>query len=589
MTDKTIEYVFDTLQNNESYGISSTLTNYAFITDMNNGNYSQGLITFSNTNLQGAQAGSMFDLSEAIYHIPITYTLTINNGAFGTVSNGTGSTYASNKWAVTKKGNHHFFHNIWGKLGGVDIYKNATGYNNFYINEVKKRKSLMDTISDDVDGFYLDSTQSFNYNNTVGEYNNESYISSSINNGNAAAYLQVQPNTAIWKRNNQFIDISLPLYTSLTNPANYATNWQPYFTNGQNQLQWNDVLCGKLSDISDVFGKCPPLMHLNGFELKLQMNAGQAVSYTVNYAAANNPALNAPVATATTNLMGYNFPIASFTSNVGSGQTCPLLISSARTDGLSGLAFNQINAATVSVTLTINIGWGAANSAPCRLLVPWHKLNVSELERIEKNPVFSFYANHFELDFNLLGFAGGSVVQRTLASQYRRLRKMFIIPYLSNNNTATGGPGGKMIYPFQSLISSAPNTCSICKLKNFNIQVGGVSLFQQEQLYSPAMFYDENYQLLNSMDFSSDNAKNNPLKSGRIKKSEFIHGAYNVYCIDLQHALTDEDDGRLKQVYCQWIIDAPTGILYDFMIIFECSNLYQVDAKNGILVSPDFQ
>lgn len=557
MCDKSIEFSLHDKPNAERLGNSSLATQYAEIQDLNGGNYQSGLITFSNVNLQNAMAGSVFDLSEALYHIPMTWKATIANGTF--TSDGT-NIYPPNKFAVTKKANHHFFHNSWCKLGNVPLEKNNSGYNNFYINEKKKRKSTIDSITDDVDSIYFDNADSYAYTfnniNKIGEYNNYSeYENVYDQNENITGY-----NNAIFKRNGHFIDITSNSAQSLL-PGGDVTGraselsqlWQPYFTNTPTTLTWNDVLVGKISDINSVFGDMPPVFHLNGFEIRLQMNAGGAFSTTVNYLS---------IGTGNTDLDGNDFydPV-SITSNLGNGQTCPLLLSSASNTGKAGLTFLQTAGNAVTITITCTIGWGNANPAPCRLLIPYHRLDGDTLEKFKSKPYYTFFSNNFYLDNTVVGIPGGQLVQKTLATHYNRPRKLYIIPFLSNQNKTANG--SLMLSPFQSPLSSAPNTCSLCKLKNFNILLGGASIFSQQALYTPHHFYDENYRYLNALDYSYGNSQANPLKSGRITKSDFIKGPYNSYIVDLESFVEDADDEVAKSLGIQWIKLSVVRLLYN--------------------------
>ena len=558
MCDTSLQFDLHDKQNQENLSANSLQTNYAEISDLNGGNYSNGLITFSNVNLQNALAGSVFDLTEALYHIPVVWKATIAGGTFTSTATAA-DVVRSNKYAVTKKANHHFFHNCWTKIGSVPIEKNNSGYTNFYINEVKKRKSTVDSITDDVDSIYFDSPDSYNYVFTnaesVGESNNYSERSL-IANPSLLDY-----NRAIFKRNGHMIDISSGPANALL-PANpdseFSQIWQPYFTNGATTLQWNDVLVGKISDFNPIFDKIPPLFHLNGFDL--------------------------------TNALGdVQFKVASIISNLGNGQTCPLLLSSASTTGLAGLTFMQTaNATAVKITLTCTVGWGNSNPAPCRLLIPYHKLDNSALDKIYKNPIYTFYSNNFYLDNTIVGIQGGQLVQKTLATHYNRPRKMYIIPFLSNQNKVTNaGTTTFMISPFQSPLSSAPTTCSLCKLKNFNVLLGGASLFSQQALYSPAHFYDQNYRMLNCLDYSYGNANSNPLKSGRVSKSDFLKGPYGVYVVDLYNSIDDEDDQVAKSLGVQFTVDAPNTVMYDFYILIETAYKYSVNCIDGALVTSD--
>lgn len=92
---------------------------------------------------------------------------------------------------------------------------------------------------------------------------------------------------------------------------------------------------------------------------------------------------------------------------------------------------------------------------------------------------------------------------------------------------------------------------------------------------------------MNSLEYSYGNAQSNPLKSGRISKSDWIKGVYGVYCVDLDNAVEDSDDQVSKSLAVQWIVDAPNTVSYDFYLIVECAYKYSVDVINGSLVTGD--
>jgi hypothetical protein len=589
MSNQTIEYELDTLTNQQQYSLTANNTNWSNITDINGGNYSQGLITFNATALTATESGYVYHLQHALTHIPVTWTLEIAGGTTGGFfthnNNAGGNLIPQNINAVTKKANHHFFHNAWCKLGGSDATQNSSGFLNLYLNEKKKERGELEKLYDDAEQYYLDRAESYRYvpaTTTLAGYEINNFSERvNVDLDGTAPYFR-DYNRAIYQRNKHFIDDSNNNpFNGLVSPNTFGNNFQPYFTNGASVLTWRDVLITPISDISDVFKECPPLLKLNGFELKIQMNCGSSAQWVVNYA---------PVATANSATISQTnqvqYAISSITSNNGNGQTCPLLISSASNTGLGGLTFTCANPANPVVTLKCTIGWGTQNSSPCRLLIPSHKLTESYLAKITRNPVYSIYAKSFFLDSTLTGFSSNQNVIRTLASQYYRPRKLYIVPFLSNQNTSTDR-NAFMVSPFQSPISSAPTTCSVCKLRNFNINLGGQPLFSQEVLFMPSHFYDENYIFLNSADYSEGNHRSNPLKSGRITKSMWVNGCYNVYCVDLKKALTDQDDTTGKQLAINFNIDAPNNILYDFYIIVETESRYSIDCINGTMLQGD--
>ena len=77
-------------------------------------------------------------------------------------------------------------------------------------------------------------------------------------------------------------------------------------------------------------------------------------------------------------------------------------------------------------------------------------------------------------------------MSRLFNVQLGRVRTLSIVPFLS---------GGAFPSPFNSPISSAPITCTPVRLKNFQIQIGGVNIFS-EQLSFNYSFYNNNADIM---------------------------------------------------------------------------------------------
>ena len=83
-----------------------------------------------------------------------------------------------------------------------------------------------------------------------------------------------------------------------------------------------------------------------------------------------------------------------------------------------------------------------------------------------KQPKFKMLYEDYYVD-QALGVAGNGSVSKLFNAQISRPRLLYIIPYFSNSGKANA------VRPYQSPVSSAPNTSSLCKLKNLQIQIGG--------------------------------------------------------------------------------------------------------------------
>ena len=548
MGDSNADYIFENLvPDSISLKKSSLKTNYSTITDITQGqNYQSGLVNYTNVSLQSTDDGSFFDLSNAFAQVQMTYTLTITNGTFLDASSN--NPFPSNINAVTKKSDSHFIHNSWIKMAGIEVTQNnGAGYQNLYINEKKKQRNPnLSYLDNEMEQFYLDSADSYQYDGVSLEANNSS--------DTAGTY-----NKAIYQRNKYYFDIVSSPLLKFVNTASMAQYYYPYFQNATtanpSQLQWFDVLTIPLRDIHDIFEKAPPLLRLSGMEVKIQYNAGSAVSYTCTLNTAND-------AIATENVI------------MGNGGTFPLMLSSVGNTGTSALRFTPLTAGTAcTFTLTCQIGW-ASNVSPTRILIPYFKLSENTLTKISDQRIYKFPVRHCELDTTINGVTGNSNVVRVLNTHYRSIRKIWLLPFFSTQNTLSGT---NILAPYQNPRSSAPNTISVLRLKNVNISVGGRTYFSQESLNTPAQFYNENFYRLNSQNWSTGNQTQNPLKSGMILKSDWLK-CYGAYEFDLNTCDTDAEDLTLKSIGLSFLMDGMQTYKYDFYILIECEKNYTMDA-----------
>lgn len=567
MSDQTFDFLMHNIEPDSTNIAKSSLgTNYATITDIQQGaNYSAGIVTYNNTQLQGQSDGCFFHLKDAIVHTPMQYTLSITGGTFET-SAGTGIV-KNNINAVSKKSNKHFIHNTWCKFGGADLaVNNGAGYQNLYMNEVAKaRNPNLSYLNNEQECFYLDSVESFNGKDPL-----------SIESNNASLPDIVAPyNKAIYQRNKLFYDNSVDVsgnamnpLSNLVNSLSLSQNYYPYFVNGTTSMNWYDIVEIPLKDLNDVYGKCPPVIRLNGFEVKIQYNAGSTVQYKLTLPSD-----------------AIDFSTAKSESvTTGNGATFPLMLSDGDNTGKRGLTFVKAAGTNdIVLILTVKIGWDS-NQSPTRILIPFYKLSNNALTKLTNQRIFNFSAKTYEIDMTLTGISATyNGFNRQLATHYRQMRRLFILPFLSNTNLNTKTPSTNILSPYQNARSSAPNTISPLRLKNFNVLIGGTSLFPQETQTFPVHFYDESFMHQVCEEWSMGNDRDNPLKSGSIQKYMWLN-CYGVYVVDLNRFDDEATDKGLKSLSLSFSCDGNNvNLKYDFFVIVECERDYSVDCIEGTL------
>jgi len=137
---------------------------WIYLNDINNGNYANNFINFSNINLIGANSDKFIDFSQAYVQIPITVNLTVTNGLFGYgATAGAVSTVSpalENACAVGMKPFHHIIDYASIKVGGTPVNRNSQ-WNNFYINEILKRMNTDEyRLIGDLLNYNIDSSES---------------------------------------------------------------------------------------------------------------------------------------------------------------------------------------------------------------------------------------------------------------------------------------------------------------------------------------------------------------------------------------------------------------------------------------------
>jgi hypothetical protein len=171
------------------------------------------------------------------------------------------------------------------------------------------------------------------------------------------------------------------------------------------------------------------------------------------------------------------------------------------------------------------------------------------------------------------GKAQGSSVSRLFNVQLSRVRTLSIVPFLS---------GGAFPSPFNSPISFAPITCTPCRLKNFNIQVGGVNIFNEPQNFN-YQFYNNN--TLSIMADINGNSLKSKFFSGQITKSMWENG-YNVYSINLEKVQDEITDSLMKSFQLIYQVeDSTLKLKYDLYYIISYESELSLDRSTGTITN----
>lgn len=264
---------------------------------------------------------------------------------------------------------------------------------------------------------------------------------------------------------------SLPTINSVAGAVGIAKNYFAADTgSGANAIySYVIVLQIRLKDICDFFDKLP-LIRGGGIRLIINYNAF-TVSVTTTLASTN-----------------ASFVVAANGITVNSGSTCPMLLASG--------ASTSANASLPAGTLTLSCGvngntLSSSQSKPfssCRIYVPAYNLDpVAEQQYLTQVPKKEIiYDDYYQ--FQITSVANGANFNQLLTQGITMPKYIVVIPFAASAGLANNSA----IPPWQSPFDTAPATTTpLAALSNFNIQLGGVNLFQQNEIYDFQQFQDE--------------------------------------------------------------------------------------------------
>ena len=182
--------------------------------------------------------------------------------------------------------------------------------------------------------------------------------------------------------------------------------------------------------------------------------------------------------------------------------------------------------------------------------------------------------NDYYVDTDLKIKQNNGTASRLFNTQLTRPRILYIIPFLAQSVETN------KVYPaaLTSPLSSAPITCSIARLKNFNIQIGGQNIFNEPQQFN-YQFYNNN-----AMSIMSDINGNSPkgaLFSGQISKSMWENG-YNVYYVNLEKCSDIISDSTMKAFQLSYSFEGNNpDVFYDMYYIISYQNEVNLDRLTG--------
>lgn len=586
----------DTVQETEPF----VQKQMVYIIDQNNGSYNSNQVLIDTSSL--SNSGKYASYSEAFLTVPIVINLrtTAGKALFGDFR----QAFA----AGIKNGYYQFIHSMSVEYNNTNVIQ-LTPYTNFYVNY-----KLMTSMSQDdlkkigpTIGFYPDTSDSFSYQAATslfpydgfGSCNNRNFgweniypsnrgrIFESFNRDvntipvgtrgavSSAFYTTNLPeiesiginqsvaNYGFWRRQKMMaFNPTVAPYANILLSDTHTTILKNYCTLGASATanathEWFVLAHIRLKDMADFFDKMPLV---KGAYLRFIINVNTSVttlSYTAIAALSNQPA-NAGQSVVSTTLSNGTCPIMLASHDIGQGNNSVVV------DAIGDITFSCAIAKGYS-SLTSH------KQTSCRLYVPLYTMNpVAEEQYLSLNRTKKIvYRDIYQ--YTVPTVATNTTINQLITNGISNPKTIVIIPIFaaaSNPVSATVN-----LSPYQSPFASEPATTSpLAAIGDFNIQLAGVNIFQQNIQYDWELFVNE---------LKGVNALNgglvNGLTSGLITEYDFSM-MYRYYVVDVSRRLAAED---LVPKSIQILGKNLTRLTMDYYIFVEVEKSITIDLQTG--------
>jgi hypothetical protein len=449
-----------------------------YVLDQNGGSYN-GQITFDTSSL--SNSGRWQSFSEGYIQIP--FVITASNAAVDV------SATFNAFIAGLKNGTHQLIDSIQVDYNNTNVVQ-LQPFTNFFVGYKLMSKFSTDDLAKwgPITLFEPDTPNSYVYRAAaavegIGHTNNRVQKDPAL--ALTARWAQAVPNNladfnAGYLKRLQYTaqlntgSAALPEMVSSAAFNNVGKNY--YVVNGAGataSYQWNILATVPLKFLADFFEKIPLVK--GGF-MRLIINYNSS-SFT----------------TTTTGIAGAAHTATCSVPTMLSGRTNPIMVSTTGTTAGTGPFDTAVATMTFRcgvVNAGVATGATAQSSAilnSCRLYVPCYSLDPKhEEELISIRPVREV-AYHDVYNFNITGIAAGSSFNNILTNGIVNPKYVVIIPSV---NVASNALANLLTY--QSPFDSAPGTTApLGSIYNFNVQVGGRNIFQQNFNYDFENFNNE--------------------------------------------------------------------------------------------------
>jgi hypothetical protein len=526
------------------------------VLDQNGGSYN-GQITFDCSPL--ANSGKWLSYREGYLQVP--FVMTYKSDADSTAANVVNGFYAG-----LKNGSHHIIDSIQVDYNNTNVVQ-LQPFTNFYVSY-----KLMTSFSEDdvkkhgpTIGFNPDSAESYSFSAGAAR-NGDGYANNAVNKDLAIAYrnslgncnegyLDRLRNTAypLTTRDTGINSLPQIATTALANQIGMNYVQDNAGAGAARVWQWNILATIRLKDVSDFFDKMPLV---RGATLRLIVNYNSFTN-TITSASAANPTL----------VLAANGVVAN------SGRTNPMMVSSAAASNPLVTILDGANTFSCGVATCAN-KFASASLPSCRLYVPAYELNPayeSQLLQLRKTSEI-VYTDIY--NYNISNVSAGASFNQILTNGIVNPKMLVVMPYA---NTSAGVYANVTTPVWQSPFDSAPATTSpLCALTQFNVQVSGRNLFQQNFQYDFEAFINE-MQSANAINGGADTG----LTCGLLGQKEWSL-AYRYYVADLSRRLP-ADDNIPKSITIQGTNNS--GVALDLVCFIAFERRIRLDMSTGAIIS----
>lgn len=316
-----------------------------------------------------------------------------------------------------------------------------------------------------------------------------------------------------------------------------------------------------------------PLSLLSDFMAKAPLLRGGFFRLTINYNSCSHSITT----------VGNPATMTMASTTILSGRTCPYLITSFAANnggtevgtrvGANGLTLSCGVARNTSIASPANLPFSS-----CRLYVPAYELDpTKEAQLLQIKPIRQVnYTDIYTYTFSDSG--AGTNFNQLITNGIAGMKYLVLIPY-ARYSVAQGGAAITNI-PTAALspFDTFPGTGStpLAALSNFNVQVGGRNIFQQNFQYDFEFFINE----VASMNAINGGAQWG-LTSGLIDFA-FWQNAYRYYVVNLERRASIED-GVPKSV--QILGKNSSGYAMDYTCIIVYDRKVSIDMTEARVVS----